>query len=74
MKKLLNDSIKQLNFAGDPDQCTEHINHFVEETTRNHIKNLIQPNKITSDTQFIMVNAVYFTGQWVGRIYVWFAV
>lgn len=68
MKKQLNDSIEQLNIAAEPDQCTKYINHFVEEATKNQIKNLLGPSDITSKTDFIMVNAVHFHGQWVCEI------
>lgn len=65
MRNALNDSIEQLNFANDPDQSREHINHFIEEGTKNHIKNFLRPNEITMDTILAIVNAAYFNGQWV---------
>lgn len=65
MKELLNDSIEELNFADDPHECVNHINHFIEEATKNHTQNALHPSQITSETQLVMVNAAYFKGYWV---------
>ncbi|XP_031628606.1 serine protease inhibitor 88Ea-like [Contarinia nasturtii] len=62
--KMLNDSIELLNFADEPDQCIAHINRFVEEVTKNNIKNFTNSNEITSQTQLAVVNAAYFKGIW----------
>lgn len=65
MKELLNENMEQLHFSNDPQQCVKHINQFVENATKNNIKDVLKPNAIESDTQLIIVNAVYFKGQWV---------
>lgn len=65
MGHVLNESIEQLNFTDEPDQIREHINHFIEEYTKNHIKKFLQPDQITINTSFSIVNAAYFNGQWV---------
>lgn len=65
MRHVLNESIEQLNFVDEPDQSREHINHFIEEYTKNHIKNFLQPEQIKRNTSFAIVNAAYFNGQWV---------
>lgn len=65
MKRVLNDSIEQLNFSDEPAQCAKRINQFVEQSTNDNIKNFIQSDHITTETQLIIVNAVYFKGQWV---------
>lgn len=64
MTKLLNADIEPLNFADELDQCIKHINKFVAELTKNHIKDFIK-NEINRGTIFAMVNAVYFNGEWV---------
>lgn len=65
MRNALNESIERLNFADEPDQSRKHINQFIAENTKNHIKDLLQPTQIKSDTIVAIVNAAYFNGQWV---------
>lgn len=53
LKKLLNangtnHNVEQFNFADEPDQCLTNINHYIEEKTKDHIKDFLQPNDITS--------------------------
>lgn len=62
---MLNDSIEQLNFSDEPAQCAKRINQFVEQATKDNIKNFIQSDQITTETQLVIVNAVHFKGQWV---------
>lgn len=64
-KKALDDRIEQLNFADDPENSIKHINKFVEEITKNNIKDALQVSGKTASTQFAIVNAAYFNGQWV---------
>jgi len=40
------------------------INRWVEEETRNKIKNLLAEGTITTDTRLVLANAIYFKGRW----------
>ena len=40
------------------------INNWVEEQTKEKIKDLIPSGAITSDTRLVLVNALYFKGDW----------
>ena len=40
------------------------INDWVEEETKNKIKNLIKPEFLSQDTNLILVNAIYFKADW----------
>lgn len=64
-KKVLGDHIEQLNFADDPENSIKHINKFVEEITKNNIKDALQVDGKTKYIEFAIVNAAYFNGQWV---------
>lgn len=64
-KKVLSDYIEQLNFADDPENSIKHINKFVEEITKNNIKDALHVSAKTKFIQFAAVNAAYFNGQWV---------
>nr|CAD7427469.1 unnamed protein product [Timema monikensis] len=52
-----------LNFA-DNVVSAGVINQWVEERTKNKIKDLISPDMLDSLTRLVMVNAVYFKGNW----------
>ncbi|CAG2055881.1 unnamed protein product [Timema podura] len=52
-----------LNFA-DNVVSASVINQWVEEKTKNKIKDLISPDMLDSLTRLVMVNAVYFKGNW----------
>lgn len=55
--------IDSLNFE-DSTSAAQEINHFVDEKTNGKIKNIIEPSMISSDTRAMLLNAVYFKGQW----------
>lgn len=52
-----------LNF-GDADKSVEIINRFVEERTNSKIKDFIAANSLSTDIVVILVNAIYFKGNW----------
>lgn len=61
---MLIDSIEVLNFGSKPEEARCHINKFVEETTKGIIKDLLPPGYITPDIISVLVNAVFFKGEW----------
>ncbi|XP_014205168.1 uncharacterized protein LOC106637052 [Copidosoma floridanum] len=50
--------------TSDPSGSAKTINDWVSEKTHDKIKKLIEPKAITSDTRLILVNALYFKGEW----------
>lgn len=67
-KNLLNENIEQLNFLMEPAQSIDHINRFVEEVTKNNIKNVVQLNPDTRYTYLAIINAASFEGDWVCEV------
>ncbi len=59
--------IREVDFAGDPDACRVEINDWVGEETREKIVNLIPGGAIDTLTTLVLVNAVYFNGNWLWR-------
>lgn len=55
--------ISTLDFGKSSESANE-INQFVQEKTNDRIKDLIEPSMINSDTRMVLVNAIYFKGNW----------
>ena len=56
--------LEQVDFINAAEKARLHINAWVEEQTRDKIKNLIPPGGINNNTRLALVNAVYFKGLW----------
>ena len=55
------------DFVGDPDGTRLQINKWVEEQTAEKIKDLLPNGSIDSLTALVLVNAVYFKGDWATK-------
>lgn len=60
-------NIEKMDFATQPDQCRNQINGFVEEVTKNNIRDLLPPGSISTDTKVVLANAAYFKGLWASK-------
>lgn len=58
-------SLEELDFAGDPAGSTETINRWVELQTQDKIQNLIPQGAVNSMTAMVLINAIYFSANWV---------
>lgn len=56
--------IRLLNFA-DAAESAQIINEKVEKVTNDKIKDLISPDSLGQDTRLVLVNAIYFKGDWL---------
>jgi serpin B len=56
--------IELLDFKKSPEPARVHINKWVEGKTLHRIKNLIPRNTVQPDTRLVLVNAIYFLGDW----------
>ncbi|VDP35330.1 unnamed protein product [Soboliphyme baturini] len=63
MTKNFASDVKQLNFA-DSFQATQKINSWVQQQTEGKINDLLPPDVIDEFTQLVLVNALYFKGDW----------
>ncbi|XP_018055075.1 PREDICTED: serpin B3-like [Atta colombica] len=56
-------SVKECNFNMRPDLVRDFINNIVTCTTQRCIQNLLPPNSIDKNTEIIILNTIYFKGQ-----------
>jgi len=56
-----------VNFGGDPNGSRLLINKWVEDQTKDKIKDLLPDGSIDSLTAAVLVNAVYFKGDWLNK-------
>nr|QIR83411.1 serpin 4 [Locusta migratoria] len=59
-----NSGAEELDFKRS-EEARAQINRWVEERTHQKINNLIKPGVLSSFTQMVIANAVYFKGDWV---------
>uniref|UniRef100_A0A914C8G6 Serpin domain-containing protein n=1 Tax=Acrobeloides nanus TaxID=290746 RepID=A0A914C8G6_9BILA len=69
-KKILTESFEgqfeNIDFSNASESAKE-INAFVEKATRDKIHDLISPDMIDGLTRVILVNAIYFKGNWANK-------
>lgn len=56
--------INVVDFKGNKEGARKAINGWVEEKTENRIKDLLKEDAVSTDTRFVLVNAVYFNASW----------
>lgn len=61
--KSFNSEVESANFA-DAVPTAAKINGWVEDKTNSKIKDLIKPDSLDDDTRLVLVNAIYFKGNW----------
>jgi len=56
--------MRLVDFNSEPEAAREAINTWVEEKTKDRIKDLVPPGVITNLTELVLANAIYFKGSW----------
>src|SRR6185436_17513927 len=56
--------VERLDFKQASEPARAHINRWVEDQTERRIKDLIPPREVKPDTRLVLVNAIYFLGDW----------
>ncbi|CAI5780097.1 SERPIN domain-containing protein [Podarcis lilfordi] len=64
MKKYYNAEPQTVNFQEAAEEVRKEINSWVEHQTEGKIQNLLNEGSIDSLTELILVNALYFRGNW----------
>ncbi|CAH1276941.1 SERPINB9 [Branchiostoma lanceolatum] len=63
-KKNYGAELASVDFKGAAEQVRGTINRWVEEQTKNKIKDLIPAGAVDARTRLVLVNAIYFKGNW----------
>nr|XP_037843910.1 serpin B3 isoform X2 [Chlorocebus sabaeus] len=67
IKKFYQTSVESVDFAKAPEESRKMINSWVESQTNEKIKNLLPHGSIGNNTTLVLVNAIYFKGQWQNK-------
>ncbi len=57
-------AVQPLDFSGAAEPARQTINAWVEDKTNRKIQELLKPGTINPDTRLVLVNAIYFKGNW----------
>uniref|UniRef100_A0A8C3PKA5 Leukocyte elastase inhibitor n=1 Tax=Calidris pygmaea TaxID=425635 RepID=A0A8C3PKA5_9CHAR len=63
-QKLYHAGLEQTDFVNASEDCRKQINSWVEERTEGRIQNLLAEGILNSLTRLVLVNAIYFKGNW----------
>lgn len=66
-KKYYGVRITPLDYRQAVEEARKIINQWVEEKTKDKIKNLIKPGILNPLTRLVLVNAIYFKGNWASQ-------
>ncbi|XP_038189477.1 serpin B6-like [Arvicola amphibius] len=66
-RKFYEAEMEELDFKGDTEQSRQHINTWVAKKTEDKITELLSRDSLNSDTLLVLVNAIYFKGNWEKR-------
>ncbi|TFK12380.1 Ovalbumin [Platysternon megacephalum] len=64
IQKLYQAELEPADFQNAAEETREQINLWVETFTNGKIKDLFAPGTLSAQTMLVLVNAVYFKGQW----------
>jgi serpin B len=64
LKKYYGAGLEEVDFAKDTEGSRIIINQWVEENTKQRIKDLIKSGMLSGYTRLVLTNAVYFKGIW----------
>ncbi|XP_048460234.1 neuroserpin [Rhincodon typus] len=63
LKEYFSASVESIDFS-QPSSVADHINEWVQNQTNNKIPNLLSPKDFDALTRLVLVNAIYFKGNW----------
>ncbi|XP_059620814.1 serine protease inhibitor 88Ea-like [Phlebotomus argentipes] len=67
MKDIFHDEIETLDYEKDPELARLTINKWVENVTKENIKEILVPGSLSAQTTVVLANAAYFKGSWASK-------
>ncbi|NXD29832.1 OVAL protein, partial [Spelaeornis formosus] len=64
VKELYKGGFESISFQTAAEKSREIINSWVESQTNGTIKSILQPSSVSSQTDMVLVSAIYFKGLW----------
>lgn len=64
VEKYYGGKAANVDFVKETEKSRQTINSFIEEQTREKIKDLIPQGILSPDTRLVLTNAIYFKGTW----------
>ena len=65
LKRSYEAGLQEADFGADPDKARKAINAWVEEKTKNKIREILPPGTVPASTRLVLANAIYFKAAWV---------
>ncbi|KAG9479336.1 hypothetical protein GDO78_012807 [Eleutherodactylus coqui] len=59
--------LKSVDFSTKPEDCRKEINSWVEQKTEGKILDLLPSDSVDSLTRLVLINAIYFKGNWANK-------
>ncbi|KAM3929058.1 serpin B6-like isoform 1-T1 [Leptodactylus fuscus] len=59
--------LQPVDFSAKAEECRKEINSWVEEKTEGKIQDLLPSGSVDSLTRLVLVNAIYFKGNWANQ-------
>jgi serpin B len=56
--------VPEVDFNSEREKARQEINGWVEQKTHQRIRDLLQPGIVDADSRLVLVNAIYFKGNW----------
>ncbi|NWU88830.1 SPB6 protein, partial [Upupa epops] len=63
-QKFYHAELEQTDFINAWEESKKQINAWVEEKTEGKIQNLLAEGILNTQTRLVLVNAIYFKGNW----------
>ena len=67
LNKYYEPSLYEANFKGNYERERKRINNWIEEKTKDKIKELLPEKSLSDETRMVLCNAVYFKSDWLNK-------